>query len=143
VVPAEAAAARTIFERYLELGSVRTLADDLDRRGIRSKPRQLSNGRLNRACMVVTDAEPERLAPLPPPAPVGPRGVWVVAARWCADTIERSFGMSKSKRARTTMARSASKGRSTAAGRKIAGHHPTRANSKQAWVLGLLSRPAR
>jgi site-specific DNA recombinase len=46
VVPAEAAAVRTIFERYLELGSIRTLADDLDHRGIRSKPRQLANGRL-------------------------------------------------------------------------------------------------
>ena len=44
--PAEAEAVRTIFERYLDLGSVRTLADDLDHRGIRSKPRQLSNGRL-------------------------------------------------------------------------------------------------
>jgi site-specific DNA recombinase len=46
VVPAEAAAGRTIFERYLDLGSVRTLADDLAHRGIRSKPRPLSNGRL-------------------------------------------------------------------------------------------------
>jgi DNA invertase Pin-like site-specific DNA recombinase len=45
VVPAEAEAVRTIFERYLELGSIRTLADDLYQRGIRSKPRQLSNGR--------------------------------------------------------------------------------------------------
>src|SRR3989454_4131659 len=45
VVPAEAAAVRTIFERYLELGSVRALAQDLDRRGIRSKPRRRSNGR--------------------------------------------------------------------------------------------------
>ena len=45
IVPAEAEAVRTIFERYLELGSVRALADDLDRRGIRSKPRPLSNGR--------------------------------------------------------------------------------------------------
>src|SRR5256714_2007534 len=33
VVPAEAAAVRTIFARYLELGSVRALAEDLDRRG--------------------------------------------------------------------------------------------------------------
>src|SRR5882757_8782812 len=41
VVPAEAAAVRTIFARYLELGSVRALAQDLDRRGIRSKPRRL------------------------------------------------------------------------------------------------------
>jgi len=40
VVPAEAAAVRTIFARYLELGSVRALAEDLDRRGIRSKPRR-------------------------------------------------------------------------------------------------------
>src|SRR5438552_2386984 len=45
VVSAEAEAVRSIFERYLELGSVRVLADDLDRRGIRSKPRKLSNGR--------------------------------------------------------------------------------------------------
>src|SRR5215813_6018576 len=40
-----AEAVRTIFARYLELGSVRALAQDLDRRGIRSKPRRLSNGR--------------------------------------------------------------------------------------------------
>src|SRR5213595_3350053 len=45
VVPAEAAAVRTIFARYLELGSLRVLADDLRRRGIRSKARKLSNGR--------------------------------------------------------------------------------------------------
>jgi site-specific DNA recombinase len=45
VVPAEAEAVRTIFARYLELGSVRALAQDLDRRGIRSKPRRRSNGR--------------------------------------------------------------------------------------------------
>jgi len=45
VVAAEAAAVRTIFVRYLELGSVRALAQDLDRRGIRSKPRRLSTGR--------------------------------------------------------------------------------------------------
>src|SRR6516164_6106181 len=44
-VAAEAEAVRTIFARYLELGSVRALAQDLDRRGIRSKPRRLSNGR--------------------------------------------------------------------------------------------------
>src|SRR5437868_14082657 len=45
VVPNEAAAVRTIFTRYLELGSVRALAENLDRRGIRSKPRRLSDGR--------------------------------------------------------------------------------------------------
>jgi site-specific DNA recombinase len=45
VVPTEAEAVRTIFARYLELGSVRALAQDLDRRGIRSKPRRRSNGR--------------------------------------------------------------------------------------------------
>jgi site-specific DNA recombinase len=45
VVATEATAVRTIFARYLELGSVRALAEDLDRRGIRSKPRLLSNGR--------------------------------------------------------------------------------------------------
>src|SRR3954453_12494258 len=45
VLPAEAEAIRTIFARYLELGSIRALAEDLDRRGVRSKPRRLSNGR--------------------------------------------------------------------------------------------------
>src|SRR2546430_6332510 len=37
VVAAEAEAVRTIFARYLELGSVRALTEDLDRRGICSK----------------------------------------------------------------------------------------------------------
>src|SRR5437016_3433147 len=46
VVPAEADAVRTIFERYLALGSVRALAEDLDHLGIRSKARQLSSGRV-------------------------------------------------------------------------------------------------
>src|SRR5580704_12110206 len=45
VVPDEAEAVRTIYARYLELGSVRALAEDLDRRGIRSKSRQLATGR--------------------------------------------------------------------------------------------------
>jgi site-specific DNA recombinase len=45
VMPSEAESVRTIFARYLELGSVRALAEDLDRRGIRSKPRRLSDGR--------------------------------------------------------------------------------------------------
>jgi site-specific DNA recombinase len=45
VVPAEAEAVRMIFARYLELGSIRVLAEELDRQGIRSKPRRLSNGR--------------------------------------------------------------------------------------------------
>src|SRR3989440_1139238 len=45
VVPAEAAAVRPIFARYLELGSVRALAEDLDRRGVLSKSRRPSNGR--------------------------------------------------------------------------------------------------
>jgi site-specific DNA recombinase len=45
VVPAEAEAVRAIFERYLELGSMRSLSDDLTHRGIRSRLRRLSNGR--------------------------------------------------------------------------------------------------
>lgn len=49
--------------------------------------------------------------------------------------------MSTSKRARWIKARSASKTRSKAATRKSAPHHRTRANSKQARVLGLLRRP--
>ena len=50
--------------------------------------------------------------------------------------------MSKRKRARASKARSSSKVRLKATRRKIAGHHSTRANSKQARVLGLLSRPS-
>ena len=50
--------------------------------------------------------------------------------------------MSKSKRARTIKARSTSKVRSKAARIKVAGDHATRANSKQARVLGLLRRPS-
>ena len=91
--------------------------------------------------MVVTDAEPERLAPLTPPAPLGLRGVWVVAARCCADSIERSVIMSKSKRARTAKTRSISTVRSKATGRKTAARQSKRANSKQARVLELLRRP--
>jgi hypothetical protein len=41
VVPEEAEAVRSIFARYLELGSIRALIEDLDRRGIRTK----ANGR--------------------------------------------------------------------------------------------------
>ena len=41
-----------------------------------------------RVCSV-TDPEPDRLAPLPPPAPMGLRGVWVMTARCCAGTLPR------------------------------------------------------
>jgi site-specific DNA recombinase len=45
VVPAEAEVVRMIFTRHLQLGSIRTVAEELDRQGIRSKRRRLSNGR--------------------------------------------------------------------------------------------------
>jgi site-specific DNA recombinase len=45
VVKTEAEVVRTIFARYLALGSVRNLSHDLARRGICSKPRSLSDGR--------------------------------------------------------------------------------------------------
>lgn len=45
IVPEEAETVREIFRRYLELGSVRLLAEDLDRSGIKSKIRDLSGGR--------------------------------------------------------------------------------------------------
>jgi lipid-binding SYLF domain-containing protein len=55
--------------------------------------------------------------------------------------MERSFDMSKSKRAPSSKPRSVAKIRSKAASRKSAApHHRTRANSKQAQVLGLLRR---
>src|SRR5258708_5799904 len=40
VAPEEAETVRTIFRRYLELGSIRPLMQDLDRRGTRTKRRQ-------------------------------------------------------------------------------------------------------
>src|SRR6266508_568290 len=48
--------------------------------------------------------------------------------------------MSKRKGARTRKAPSASKVHAKAGGRRVAGHQQPRANSKQAQVLGLLSR---
>jgi hypothetical protein len=92
--------------------------------------------------MVVTDAEPDRLAPLAPPAPLSLCGVWVVAARCCADSIERSFEMSKRKRAQSVKSRSVAKVRSKVMGRKAAARREARPGSKQARVLGLLRRPS-
>jgi site-specific DNA recombinase len=45
IVPSEAKTVRQIFQRYSELGSVRLLKDELDRRGIRSKVRVAKNGK--------------------------------------------------------------------------------------------------
>jgi site-specific DNA recombinase len=45
VATEEAETVRTIFQRYLELGSIRALIQDLDRRGIRTKRRAGTNGR--------------------------------------------------------------------------------------------------
>jgi hypothetical protein len=46
--------------------------------------KELGRSQAKRAWVVITDTEPDRLAPLAPPAPMGLRGVWVVAARCCA-----------------------------------------------------------
>jgi hypothetical protein len=46
VVPAQAEIVRTIFKRYLELGSVGALVQDLDRQGIRTKRREEAKGRM-------------------------------------------------------------------------------------------------
>jgi DNA invertase Pin-like site-specific DNA recombinase len=45
VVPEEVETVRMIFKRYLELGSVGTLVEDLDRRGIRTRRRTETKGR--------------------------------------------------------------------------------------------------
>jgi site-specific DNA recombinase len=44
VIPEEAETIRLIFDRYLELGSLRDLADDLDRKGILTRKRKLNGG---------------------------------------------------------------------------------------------------
>jgi DNA invertase Pin-like site-specific DNA recombinase len=46
VIPEEAEAVRTIFRRYLELGSVGALVEDLDQRGIHTRRRGGPNGRV-------------------------------------------------------------------------------------------------
>jgi site-specific DNA recombinase len=46
VVPEEAEAVRIIFTRYLALGSIAALIEDLDRRGIRTKANGLADGRM-------------------------------------------------------------------------------------------------
>jgi len=45
VDPTAAETVHLIFTRYLELGSVKALARDLERRGIRTKERKLATGR--------------------------------------------------------------------------------------------------
>jgi site-specific DNA recombinase len=44
VVPKDAETVRSIFRRYLELGSIRALAEDLDHNGIRTRRQTLSAG---------------------------------------------------------------------------------------------------
>jgi DNA invertase Pin-like site-specific DNA recombinase len=46
VVPEEAAAVCNIFSRYLEVGSIGTLIEDLDRRGVRTRSRRLGDGKI-------------------------------------------------------------------------------------------------
>jgi site-specific DNA recombinase len=45
VSPQDAETVRAIFQRYLELGSVRDLAEDLDRKGVRTRRQTLSTGK--------------------------------------------------------------------------------------------------
>jgi site-specific DNA recombinase len=45
VVPDEAETVRLIFRRYLEVGSIRALVEDLDKQGIRTKRQAQSDGR--------------------------------------------------------------------------------------------------
>ncbi len=50
VVSEEAETVRTIFRRYVELGSLGALVEDLDQKGTRTKRRVLSNGRTIGGC---------------------------------------------------------------------------------------------
>src|SRR5437660_2650237 len=103
--------------------------------------------RAKRACVVSTDAEPDQLAPLTPPAPMGLRGVWVVAARCCAspparccaDALERSFACPSANLRAPSRRGLHPRSRSKAAG---SSQPKGRANSKQARVLALLCGPA-
>jgi site-specific DNA recombinase len=46
VLPEDAETVRLIFQRYLEVGSIRDLAEDLDHRKIRTRRQALSNGKI-------------------------------------------------------------------------------------------------
>jgi site-specific DNA recombinase len=46
IVPEEAETVRLIFRRYLELGSIGDLVEDLDNRGIRTRKQRLSNDKI-------------------------------------------------------------------------------------------------
>jgi DNA invertase Pin-like site-specific DNA recombinase len=46
IVPEDAEKVRTIFRRYLEVGSITALAQDLQRQGIRTRRQPLSNGKI-------------------------------------------------------------------------------------------------
>ena len=46
IVPEDAEKVRTIFRRYLEVGSIAALAQDLERQGIRTRRQVLSNGKI-------------------------------------------------------------------------------------------------
>ena len=46
VVPEEAETVRMIFRRYLELGSIGALIRDLDRKDVRTRQQEISNGRI-------------------------------------------------------------------------------------------------
>jgi DNA invertase Pin-like site-specific DNA recombinase len=46
VVPEEAETVRLIYRRYLEVGSIRDLVEDLDRKGIRTRRQILSTGKI-------------------------------------------------------------------------------------------------
>jgi DNA invertase Pin-like site-specific DNA recombinase len=46
IVPEEAESVRWIFQRYLELGAIGLLLQELDRVGIKTKPRHYANGRV-------------------------------------------------------------------------------------------------
>jgi DNA invertase Pin-like site-specific DNA recombinase len=46
VVPEEAKTVRSIFRRYLEIGSIRDLVEDMDRKGIRTRRQTLATGKV-------------------------------------------------------------------------------------------------
>jgi len=98
---------------------------------------------------VARNTGPDRPAPLAPASADGPpRGLGgggALLRRHIGAIVrrqrERSFSMSKRKRARPGKARSVSKVRAKATRRETAHLHRTQANSKQARVLALLRSP--
>jgi site-specific DNA recombinase len=99
VVPEEAVVVRGIFARYLELGSIGTLIDDLDRRGVRTKSLRLTDGGSAAASGSALARWPtcSRTASTSVRSPIGGISIGEVTSRSSSESCSRPCGQSSPK----------------------------------------------